>query len=291
MGSKRKKAIINNSINYFDYLDRLTAIALTEFEWKNLPQEIDERSLELYLYNQGRCAFFHDDVVNSYAVMRVNPIGPYDIYNIPKDRSVYASNGYYNELNETNSVIIYNNYLRKPTLPTIQIFANRLADVEGAIHVNLQRSKTPFVMVCNEEQVETMRQVVRQTENNEVAIFGNVALMGDKPFVLNTESNLIVEQLQNYKTRIWSEALSFLGIDNYYTDKKERLISTEISSGSYTTESQRHAMLSSRRNACNLINDMFGLNIEVDFRLHERVVDNNGELYTGIERDNNIPET
>ena len=68
------------------------------------------------------------------------------------------------------------------------------------------------------------------------------------------------------KTRIWNEALTYLGISNVNTVKKERLISDEVVRNSGGTIASRYSRLESRRQACEQINKMFGLDIWCDYR-------------------------
>ena len=42
-----------NNKTYIDYYDRLMELALNVFEWENLPPTVDERFLELTLYEMG----------------------------------------------------------------------------------------------------------------------------------------------------------------------------------------------------------------------------------------------
>lgn len=66
MGKKRlKTANIQNSIfsdnlymnnqTFQDYINRFTNICLSMFEWVNLPETMDARSLELSLFQYRKC--------------------------------------------------------------------------------------------------------------------------------------------------------------------------------------------------------------------------------------------
>lgn len=52
-------SIINND-TFNDYLYRLRKIALSIFEWKNLPSSMNERALELSLYRYGMASLLKD---------------------------------------------------------------------------------------------------------------------------------------------------------------------------------------------------------------------------------------
>ena len=52
-------AIVNDN-TYYDYLNRFKRIALSMFEWVNLPKSMDSRYLELCLYFNGQAALLKD---------------------------------------------------------------------------------------------------------------------------------------------------------------------------------------------------------------------------------------
>ena len=98
----------NNTFN--QYYNRLTELAISMFEWKNLPDTIDERFLELALFSEGMAVFFEDEAIG-YLALRTMIGGHLDVYQIPTIRTAFASNGYNKMLNNENSVIIFNNLL------------------------------------------------------------------------------------------------------------------------------------------------------------------------------------
>ena len=72
--------------------------------------------------------------------------------------------------------------------------------------------------------------------------------------------------MQVYKHQLWNEALTYLGIENVNTDKKERLVSDEVVNNMGDVEGERFTRLNARKQACDEINELFGLNVDVDFR-------------------------
>ena len=49
-----------NNRTFTDYYYRLMLIARSVFEWKNLPNGIDEKWIERYLFTEGKCVFYKD---------------------------------------------------------------------------------------------------------------------------------------------------------------------------------------------------------------------------------------
>lgn len=267
--SKNKKARwqsaeLNNK-TYIDYYNRLMEMALNVFEWKNLPDTIDERFLELALYEHGYCVYFNDEFIGDLA-LTCTIGGQLDVYRIPILRRAYAQNGYNKLLTSKDSVLIFNNYLHTPTSLTIELFARRLYEIERTIDVNVKAQKTPNLILSSEQQRLTMQNLYMQYDGNEPFIFGDKNMDFDGVKSLKTDAPFVADKLQILKHQIWNEALTFCGIENSNADKKERLVSDEVGSNYGNIEAQRNVMLNARRQAVKKINKMFGTNIEVGFR-------------------------
>lgn len=259
-----QSAELNNK-TYIDYYNRLMELALNVFEWENLPPSVDERFLELTLYEMGYCLYFNDEIIGNLA-LTCTIGGQLDVYRIPVLRRAYAVNGYNKMCSTKDSVLIFNNYLHTPTQLTIELFARRLYEIERAIDVNVKAQKTPTLILSSEQQRLTMRNLYMQYDGNEPFIFGdkNMDIEGIKS--LKTDAPFVADKLEILKHQIWNEALTFCGIENSNQDKKERLVSDEVGSNYGNIEAQRNVMLNVRKQACKKINAMFGTNINVHFR-------------------------
>lgn len=269
MGRKRdtqfgESAYMNNR-TYMQYYNRLTELALSMFEWKNLPKTVDQRFLEMCLFSDGMCVFFEDEVLG-YLGLRCIIGGKLNVYQIPTDRRAYATNGYQKELDGTNSVIIFNNYLHTNSMLDVEMFSKRLYNLDRAIDVNANAQKTPVLIQCDESQRLTMKNLYKQYEGNEPFIFGSKGLDANGLKVLQTGAPYVADKLYELKTQIWNEALTYLGISNINVVKKERMITDEVTRNQGGTVASRYSRLESRRQACKQINEMFGLDIWVDYR-------------------------
>lgn len=232
---------------------------------KTCPPSVDERFLELTLYEKGYCLYFNDEIIGNLA-LTCTIGGQLDVYRIPVLRRAYAVNGYNKMCSTKDSVLIFNNYLHTPTQLTIELFARRLYEIERAIDVNVKAQKTPTLILSSEQQRLTMKNLYMQYDGNEPFIFGdkNMDIEGIKS--LKTDAPFVADKLENLKHQIWNEALTFCGIENSNQDKKERLVSDEVGSNYGNIEAQRNVMLNARKQAVKKINSMFGTNIDVHFR-------------------------
>ena len=268
MGRKSREfeeSAYKNSKLYLYYFNRLKELAISMFEWKNLPSSVDPRFLELTLFNDGQCLFFKDEVMG-YLTLQCTIGGQFNVYRVPTNRRAYATNGYQNNLDETNSVIIYNNMLRKNTIEVVDMFAKRLYDLDSIIDVNANAQKTPVLITCDETQRLTLQNIYMQYTGNQPVIYGNKNLDVNGIKVLKTDAPYIGQMIYELKINVWNEALSYLGISTVNNVKRERLITDEVQRNLGGTYASRYSRMNMRKEACKNINKMFGLNIDVDYR-------------------------
>lgn len=253
-----------NNATFRTYFDRLTELSISMFKWEGLPDTVDERFLELALFGDGKAVFFYDDVLG-YLCLRTMIGGKWSVYNVPMERTAYASNGYQMPLNAENSVIIYNNMIRTNSTLMVELYSRRLWDLDRTIDINAKAQKTPILIQCNETQRLTLKNLYMQYEGNEPFIFGDKNLNIGDLTVLTTDAPYVADKLFVLKTQVWNEALTYLGISNINIQKKERLITDEVQRNQGGTLASRLSRLNARKKACDEINRMFGLNISVSY--------------------------
>lgn len=259
------ESAINNNATYVQYYNRLTELSISMFEWKNLPPTVDERFLELALFSSGMAVFFLDEVMG-FLALRTTISGDFNVYRIPIRRRAYADNGYNRDLTITDSVIIYNNLIHTNSMLDVRLFAGKLADLDRTITINARAQKTPVLLQCPENQRLTMLNLYKEFDGNAPVIYGDKGLNANGLTVLKTDAPYTADKLYSLKTQIWNEALTYLGISNVNTAKKERMITDEVSRNQGGVVASRYSRLEARRQACKQINAMFGLDISVDYR-------------------------
>ena len=271
-----------NDLTFLDYYNRLKLLAQATFKWNNLPNGIDEKWIERFLFGEGRCMFFKDDELG-FMVAKCTDSGMLNPYDEPTTLRPVATNYYKNGKNYENGtecVLIRNNDSMLPTHHTIQLYAYRLADITRTIDINVQAQKTPILIACSEKQRLTLKNVYAQWNGNEPVIFGSKDLDLSGVQVLKTDAPAVFDKLQIQKHQIWNEVMTFLGINNANMDKRERLVDDEVQANNEQVEMFAQTMLKSREMACKQINELFGLNITVEYR---NVVEPNMDELGGVE--------
>lgn len=268
---KREKTLFGesatvNNLTYMQYLNRLTELSVSMFEWKNLPPTVDARYLELHLFETGSMVYFDDDVIGNLCLDCL-PSGRLDVYGNPVLRRAYSGyNNYQKLLKESNSVIIWNNYLHTNSILEVKMFARRLYNLDRIIDINANAQKTPVLIQGTEQQRLTLKNLYKEFDGNSPFIFGDKNLDLNSLKCLQTGAPYVCDKLYNLKQMYWNEALTYLGINNTGAQKRERMLAIESSQAQGGTISSRYSRLQSRREAVEKINAMFGTNIEVNYR-------------------------
>ena len=275
-----------NEATYGDYYKRLRLLALSIFEWENLPDSMSARFLENCLYWYGKAAIVNDDTLGIIN-LKCTPSEALNIYGDAIEYHCYST-GYDNTFPLDDMVYVRNNLEAAPTDATIQLFAQRLYEAERTIEVNIKAQKTPVIILCDEKQRLTMKNVYQKFDGNEPVIFGKKGLDLDDIKVLRTDAPFVADKLEEYKRNVWSEALSFLGINNIMTEKKERLVTGEVDANNELIDLSAQTMLLTRQLACEQYNKLWGGNISVRQRSYQEIIKrlgggDNGNIHDGAQ--------
>lgn len=268
MGNKKanfQRQAMQTGRTYDYYYNRLKNIAMSIFEWHNLPETVDQRFMEQTIFERGLSLFFEDPVLGCLALPAKVSM-PLNVYNIPQNREAYSSSGYTARRTGENSVIIYHNYTHDVPAWDIQMFAQRLTDMQRTIDMNVYAQRTPVAVLCDENKRLTYQNIMLNYDGFTPLIFGNDNLDLKAITALKIDAPFIADKVEELKTMLWNDAMTYLGISNVNVTKKERLITDEVQRNMGGTLASRYSPLEMRREAAKKINDMFGLNVEVDFR-------------------------
>lgn len=283
-----------NDLTFTDYYYRLMLLARTRFEWLNLPNGIDEKWIERYLFLEGKCMFFKDESLG-FMVSKFTDSGILNPYDEPTALTPVATN-YNNFLYENGRkvkpyengkecILIRNNDVMLPTRHTINLYALRLAEIQRTIDINVEAQQTPVLVTGTDKQKLSLMQVYKKWKGHEPVIFGHSSLDTNPMSVLKTDAPIVFDKLQLQKHAIWNEVMTFLGIDNANQDKKERLVDDEVRANNGQIELSAHCMLKAREQACKQINDMFGTDIKVRLRDEEQLKKEDKPILKGGDSD------
>lgn len=274
------ESLFLNNATYIDYFDRLQMLARSLFTWKNLDEICGygaNRFLEESLFRFGRAVFVRDSEIG-LKVFNANPSDVLNIYGLPLKimATSMAGGGYAKEYDFDDVVYIMNNDLCKPTSSTIDLYARRLYNVERTMDVNLNAQKTPLIIEGDKNTLLTLKNVFMKYDGNVPVIYANKNFdINSKLNVLRTDSPYIIDKLENHKHELWNDCMTFLGINNANTSKRERLISSEVESNDDLINYYLNCFYKTRKESCDMINEKFlsDSDIKLEVVLNEDVLD------------------
>ena len=260
--------LLLNDLTFYDYLDRFRKVALSVFEWVNLPKSMNAMWLEKCLFYEGQASFLYDKK-RGYINTKTCSNGYVNLYGLPSElhcfsfdydttRKLYT--GLKNDpQDEEECVLVQNNWERIPTSGTMELFAWRLYEAEQSAFTNIKAQKTPVLLLVDETQRLMMENLYSQYDGNKPFIFGDKKQINqDTLKAIKTDAPFVADKIIEYKKEIWNEALTFLGINNIMVDKKERLITDEANSNNELINLNLQSYLAPRQEACKQFNKKFG---------------------------------
>lgn len=262
-----RDAILMNNDTYVDYLNRMKKICLSMFEWINLPQSMNARFLEMCLFYNGQAALLYDEEYGYINTMAADG-GYINIYGLPTELNCYSFR--FNQRRQlytvdigaeksSECILVMNNYERVPTTSTISLFAYRLAEAQRTADVNIKAQRTPILILTDQKQYFTLKKTYEQYDGNTPVIFADKNLITpDALKAIKTNADFIAQDIMDYKREIWNEFLTFMGISNL-SEKRERLISSEVDSNNELINLNLQAFLIPRKEACKQFNEKYGL--------------------------------
>lgn len=272
------------------YRERLTNLALSQFEWKGLPSSIDRRFLESLLLTQGTAAIYVPEGTNVWVVSRwiIGPVQeglPFDIYGYPKNIIGVDFNGIQRRVTPmTNGVfpvrnkdffLIWDNQSwlpgtgnRNTLMPIINFYAQQLYEVHETMRINLRHQNTPYLAVTNKKNLLSVRNFFNKLKAFDPVIEVNEPVnMAGNPQQFNVFQTGVPwngESLLAVRDKLWYDALSVLGISGV-TTKQERLITGELSMNRMEPLLSLNSRLLERMEFCNKFNETFGTAITCNF--------------------------
>lgn len=286
-------AMILNNSTIIDIEDRLHMLAISLFTWENLDEIAGfgaSRFIEESLYRYGKAVIVDDSEIGIKA-FNVTPNGKLNNYYLPISIRAFSV-GYSKDFDFDDVVYIMNNELQKPTRETLILMSKRLYETERTMDINLQAQKTPILIEGDKNALLTLKNAYMKFSGNEPVIYGNKNFELQKSLnVLRTEAPYLVDKLESHKHELWNDCMTFLGINNANTNKKERLITSEVESNDDLINYYLNCFYKTRKKACDILNEKFKDKIKKPIRivLNKEVlnlikdtkgVEDNGSLYS-----------
>ena len=268
MGRKKKtffeESAELNTLSYQAYVDRITEIAISVFDWSGMPDTVDTRFLELAFFTYGKVCAFEDEV--GILILPFNPDANFNVYGNPTKAEVFSPfNAFHRSVSAKEAIFGYNNMIRTNSMDMSRLFALRLYNIDRIIDVNANSLKSPVIITCDEEQRLTLLNLFKEVDGNAPVIFGSKNIDLRAIAALNLNTNYVGDKLTELKTNIWNEMLTYNVVPNVAINKRERLVSDEVNRGMGGTLACRYSKLKARQQFADEISRMFDLDVQVGF--------------------------
>lgn len=269
--AKKKEGILGQM--YADLMGTLRSqyfnIGTNIYKWKDMPKEIPIRYPEKWLYENGTCVFFEHPQAGYLCLPVATESIQKNVYGEPSSwRCVAMGNlsGTLNSLSldETNSVLIRNDNMYRATQPYVDVMIKQMINVELTMRLNINAQKNPMWVKCSDENVLQKKNDFYEFFECQPVFFKDMMSPNDFEFInpnIKYIGNELVDTYNSYRYRL----LAYLGLDNPGVDKKERLLVSEEGSNNDEILMIRNARMEQRQIACEKINELFGLNISVEY--------------------------
>lgn len=256
---------LRNSIIFQTLMNRLLDLAMSRFQWENLPDNIDKRFVEYSLIKYGTLVFFEDDVLG-YQFMTYTFNGGFSAYGNPEKINVYSPYNAYTAYPD-RFVLCWDNMLRTTPLLTLEYYAMRITKTIISCDINVDAQKTPILLSAEEKNRYSIEEAYRQYEGGAPVIFTTKGIdLPDNLKVFSTQAPFVAQDLMVLYNAIWNEALTYLGIPNVSYVSGSRKVADEVLRSQGGTIASRYSPQMMREQACEAVNKMFGLNVNVTFR-------------------------
>lgn len=271
------------------YTRILSDLALNRFKWEGLPEGMDQRFIEICLFNQALAVVYKDKRWDNILAVKGSGIGYSTVFDNPVSFTVISPGELgsqfgqkflpaydpmrHKDKSETEkakkAVPIWANYLRQPDVDIVDVYAPRLATIERTLEINSKNARRNKVLKGPATMQLSLVNVARMIDQGDEVIQVTGPIQ-DLDGIDTIDLGILPDQYEKLsllRTRWWNECMGLLGIDAANQDKKERLVAAEVTANDAQADSIRFMNLQARQFACEQINDVFKLDISVDFNL------------------------
>lgn len=291
-GNRYARQLDNQATGYdkkqfFHWRTHLVNIYLSSIEWEGLPGGIDPRAVEYVLMVYGCGAMFEEDGghlfgaasmadnlninYNPNRVLITSPAGN----SWQRHAQAWVLDG---EVMMADCALCWDTMRRAPALADINYYAKRLARIDRVADVNVEAQLTPYIIAGSDAQEANSRALIERLRSHAQYITYNNQLndAADVIQVLNTQAPFVADQLYKVKRELINEFLTSIGVDNDpNADKREARPVAEIVQNNEQVMLARRARLEPRRQFCERVREVFGLDISVKWSpVHEMAESN-----------------
>ena len=256
-----------------NYTDKYYNIWMSKFKWTGLDEETKEQQ-ENYimrkLWSDGSLAIRNIANTNLIALMPFATIS-YNYLDFPETVNLINKRGVSEviipsgeQVVNKDVAIVYCLPSHKPIKQLVKYYTDRIAQVEIIINNNLKLQNIPFVIGCNEEDKDSMEDIVERILNNELVVYSAVGDI-NKLQTLATTAPYLIDKLKAYQVSLENELLTILGIDNSGVQaKKAQMLVDEVNANNDAINDFGNSIIDELKSWLERANKVLNRNISIE---------------------------
>lgn len=266
--------------------------SLTMFEWKNLPDTLPAVELEKQLQTNGYSIIAKVDN-NVYAFQ--GGFSGQDPYNRPTTAIVNNPSLKNNDTFtiDTDCVVIKNDDMQQGLLHIFNKYGTLLIENQITMLMTDYNYRMPFTISTQDDSTtQSAQEYLQKIIDGSLGVIGEARLFDSlKVTPTNNKGVNAFADLYGYQQFIEAQLNNTIGLATNNNMKRERLTTNEIEVNKNASYPLIDNMYRNRKNAAKKINDMFDLDIEVEFSSiwnntnSETEVDDNGKNGNNVDID------
>ena len=258
---KDKPRNVDNLIKYM--LNRSNIM----FQYHNLPDSIPSREIELLLQTNGFGVFI--EVEGKYYIVNGGLGGEPDVYNMPTEAVISIPALKLNKTYKINEdcIVIPNDSMYLGLLPMYSKYCTLMNENEMTMLLATVNKRIQHLLSANDDNtIESAKEFLKKVFDGEIGVIGESKLFESlKVNTTSSTSQVSMKDLFEYEQYLKASMYNEIGLSANFNMKRERLSSSEVEANTDNLYPLVDDMLNSRRKGLEKVNEMFGLDIQVEF--------------------------
>lgn len=249
---------------HFRDLYNIVSLKVSMFKYEDLPSKsLLSENVETALLFSNHLCWAKISATQEVVLCRYNQVGEWDIYANPTQVNLIAFNGANLGTQNWEDIVLFKD---NPidTIPYLMIkeYVDIINETENTLMVNMNTLRLPLMFICSPQNKATVNAFLTKMKRADAT-----AVICDKSFANNIQTadiKIPISPLDIYEIRnkYKQELLVSLGI--YAVDeKRERLVTAEVSSRNDYADLIYTMLIDSRRQSIEKVNKKFGTNIKI----------------------------
>lgn len=268
----RNKSLINLLNIEKDLTNYYFTINESLFKWEGLPDTVNEFYFNKFLFFEGRACFFKK--YNEIFGLKFAGESNFNLYAEPTEGFALGFGQSFPTKNYTtftkenvNCVVIHDSFTKTNIYNLLKPYIKMLANLVSLYNSLIYQSKTSSIILCEQSQVKTIENLLYDMSVDVPFVIGVKALSNIfdlKIEALPSRSDELAT-IYNEINKIDNKIRQLMGVNSLNTiDKRERMVVDEININNQSAFLNIQNRLKSRKDFCEKVNDLFGLNVNVD---------------------------